>query len=262
LVASAVYSSKASIGVVKRIPSGYLHMGSRFHPREQRHIVYVAEFEMAQAPVTVSQYAAFLNSEAVKQQHWWSQEGWIWLQGKPTAQKIACGWGRENRWQPDAWEIQSQFPYHPATGITWYEATAYCNWVASETKRAVRLPTEDEWEWAARGEDDNPFPWGELFDPGHTNTLETDLDGLVDVASIDGDQSPFGVSEMAGNVQEWTDSPYTILPGEVFADSNLRVVRGGSFNDTAYGSRTSYRRAYPPGYFFGFLGFRVVVTIR
>ena len=256
MVASAIYSTKASIGVVKRIPSGYLHMGSRFHLREQRRTVYVAEFEMAQAPVTVSQYGAFLNSEAAKQQRWWSAEGWEWVHGR------ACGWGRENRWQPDAWEIQRQFPYHPVSGVTWYEAVAYCNWVASETKRTIRLPTEEEWEWAARGEDGVPFPWGDLFDASKTNSLEADLNGLVDVITIEGDQSPFGVSEMAGNVQEWTGSSYTPISGEVYSATNLRVVRGGSFNDTAYGSRSSYRRAYPAGYFYTFLGFRVVATIR
>ena len=256
MATSTIYSSKASIGVAKRVPSGYLQMGSRFHPREQRRTVYVAEFEMAQAPVTVSQYAAFLNSGAVQQQRWWSQEGWAWRNGE------SLGWGREDRKKPEAWEIQRDHPYYPVVGITWYEAEAYCNWVSSETKRTVRLPTEEEWEWAARGENELPFPWGEDFLASLTNTLETDLNGAVDVASIESDESPFGIREMAGNVQEWTGSVYTPLPDEVFADEDLRVARGGSFNDTSYGSRSSYRRAYPPGYFYPFLGFRVVVTIR
>lgn len=251
-----VFSSKASIGLSKRIPAGYLRMGSRFHPREERHTVYVAEFEMAHAPVTVSQYAAFLNSGAAKEQRWWTPEGWEWLQGR------SCGWGREDRNQPDAWEVQSQHPYFPIASVTWYEAAAYCNWVGEEIKRTVRLPSEEEWEWAARGEDAPPFPWGDLFTPDLTNTLEADIDGPVDVTTNASDVSPFGISEMAGNVQEWTNSPYTPMPGEVYPVNDLRVARGGSYNDTAYGSRASYRRAYPPGYFYPFLGFRVVATIR
>ena len=81
----------------------------------------------------------------------------------------------------------------------------------------------------------------------------------VPAASITGDVSPFGVMDMAGNVQEWTASVYTALPDEVYPASDLRVARGGSFNDTAYGARTTYRRAYPPGFFYPFLGFRVIV---
>lgn len=256
MATSAVFSSRASIGVVKRVSGGYLHMGSRFHFREPRRVVYIAEFEMAKTPVTVSQYAAFLNSGAVRQQRWWGQAGWEWVQGR------VCGWGRENRWQPDTWEIQRDHPYHPVVGITWYEADAYCKWVANETKSNVRLPSEEEWEWAARGEDGRPFPWGELFDASLTNVLETDIHGPVDVASIEADISPFGINEMAGNVQEWTGSPYEIFPGEIYADANLYVARGGSFYDTVYGARASYRRAYPPGYYYPFLGFRIVVTIR
>jgi formylglycine-generating enzyme required for sulfatase activity len=67
---------------------------------------------------------------------------------------------------------------------------------------------------------------------------------------------------MAGNVQEWTSSLFIPLPDELFPPGKLYVSRGGSFYDTAYGARTSYRRAYPPGYFFSFLGFRVVVENR
>jgi formylglycine-generating enzyme required for sulfatase activity len=250
-------SSKASIGLVKWIPDGHPRIGSRFHPREQPpREIHVAEFAIAHAPVTVSQYAAFINSDAVSQRNWWSEEGWNWLH------KELEGWGRENRWQPDAWEIQRQRPYHPVVGITWYEAVAYCAWVSNEKKQVVRLPNEEEWEYAARGEDGRPFPWGENFDPALTNTLEGGRRDAVEVASLPGDVSPFGVMDMAGNVQEWTASQYTPLPDEVYAHPTLRVVRGGSFNDTVFGARTSYRRAYPPGYFYPFLGFRVAVGHR
>lgn len=250
--------SKASIGVLKRVSGGYLNMGSRFHPREVvRRAIYVSEFDMGHAPVTVQQYAAFLNSGGVSEERWWNQDGWAWLQGQRE------GWGRENRWLPDGWERQKQRPYHPIVGVTWYEARAYCAWVGHELKRTARLPMEDEWEYAARGEDGRPFPWGDDFDPSLSNTMEAQLYDTVEVTSVTGDLSPFGLADMAGNVQEWTGSVYIPQPGEVFPVQDLRVVRGGSFNDTAFGSRTSYRRAYPPTYFYQFLGFRVVVeTVR
>jgi formylglycine-generating enzyme required for sulfatase activity len=257
MVASTDFSVKASIGEVKRVSSGYLLVGSRFHPREQpRRTVYIAEFDIAHAPVTVSQYAAFLNTSAVREKQWWSLEGWAWLNGEFWA------WGRENRWQPEAWEIQRKRPFHPVVGLTSFEAEAYCAWVSKECKQIVRLPSEEEWEYAARGDDGRPYPWGEVFNPEFTNTLESERSDTVEVATILQDISPFGVADMAGNVQEWTSSIYTPIPDEIYPKDSLRVARGGSFNDTAFGARTSYRRAYPPGYYFPFLGFRVVVENR
>ena len=251
------YSLKASIGLLKRIPSGTVRLGSRFHPREQpTRLAPVQEFEIAHAPVTVNQYAAFLNSGAMAEQRWWSVAGWAWQQGQSDA------WGREDRSQPDRWEIQRRRLLHPIVGITWFEAEAYCKWVSHQKKLIVRLPSEEEWERAARGDDIRPFPWGEEFDPNLANTLESEQRDTVEVASIEGDASPFGVLGMCGNVQEWTSSPYPPLADELFPTQDLRVVRGGSFNDTAFGARTSYRRGYPPGYFYPFLGFRVVVSSR
>jgi formylglycine-generating enzyme required for sulfatase activity len=250
------YSKKASIGLVKHIPNGYLHMGSRFHPRETSRTVHVAEFEIAHAPVTVSQYAVFIDNGAINQGRWWSREGWAWLCG------VQDGWGRENRMLPDGWEIQLRHPFHPVVGVTWFEAEAYCAWLSYQKKQVVRLPIEEEWEYAARGEDERPFPWGEGFEAQLANTLESELHDTIEAASMPGDVSPFGVMDMAGNVQQWTASQYTPMPDELFPPGPLRVVRGGSFNDTAYGSRTSYRRAYPPGFFYPYLGFRVVVGNR
>jgi len=251
------FSLTASIGLVERIRSGYFRMGSPFHPRElPRKSVYVAEFELAHTHVTVNQYAVFVNSGQVEEQRWWSEAGWEWLQCR------ACGWGREMRIKPDRWMIQLRQPFNPVTGVTKYEAEAYCAWLSHHKRQAVRLPTESEWEYAARGDDNRPFPWGDEFEPTLTNTLERESGAVVEAASTPGDVSPFGVFDMAGNAQEWTSSPYRALEGEVFADAELFVVRGGSYNDTAFGARTSYRRAYPAGYFYPYLGFRVAVGHR
>jgi formylglycine-generating enzyme required for sulfatase activity len=232
-------------------------MGSPFHPREYpQRTVSVAEFELVQVPVTVSQYREFLDDDGHQENRWWSPDGWSWLQGE------TFGWGRENRSRPDRWRIQLRRLHHPVVGVTWFEAQAYCAWLSAETKQIVRLPTEQEWEWAARGEDSRPFPWGESFDPTITNTLESNLRDTVTAGSLAADVSPFGVLEMGGNVQEWVASEYVPVAGESFALGPLRVARGGSFNDTIYGARTSYRRAYPPGYYYPFLGFRLVIGYR
>jgi formylglycine-generating enzyme required for sulfatase activity len=224
-------NTNASIGLVKRIPGGFFRMGSRFHPRElPSRIMQIAEFQIAHVPVTVSQYEEFLEIDPATEKRWWSDEGWEWLNGR------ADGWGRKNRRVPDDWKNQSKKPAHPVTGVTAFEVEAYCVWLGSVKNKAIRLPTEVEWEYAARGDDGRPFPWGEDFDARLVNVMD-----------------------MCGNVQQWTSSAYEALPGEQTPPGPARVARGGSFNDTVFGSRTSYRRGYPPGFFYPFLGFRIIV---
>jgi formylglycine-generating enzyme required for sulfatase activity len=250
------YSSKASIGLVKRVPAGVFRMGSRFHPRENPpRLMQAAEFQIAHAPVTVSQYAVFIDSKANQEKHWWGEEGRLWLEGKSD------GWGRENRIVPEGWEAQLKRPFRPIAGITDYEAEAYCLWLGAVKNRAIRLPTEVEWEYAACGDDGRPFPWGEIFEPRFANTAEAEVLDAVDAGSNSHDVSPFGVMDMCGNVQQWTSSTYIPLEDEAVPPGPLRVARGGSFNDVVFGARASYRRAYPPGFFYPFLGFRIVVGI-
>ena len=251
------FSQRASIGLTRRIPSGNVRMGSRFHPREEPpRSVFVREFEIGHVPVTVNQYAAFVLSGAYDDPASWSETGWAWRSGNLP------GWGRQNRSEPDNWGTQKRRFHHPVTGITFYEAEAYCAWIGEIKRKKVRLPTEEEWERTARGDDSRPFPWGESFEPSAANTLENARGSTVGTGSMARDASPFQVHDMAGNVQEWTASPYTPLEDEVFPQTDLRTVRGGSFNDTAYGARTSYRRGYPAGYFYPYLGFRLVVGMR
>jgi formylglycine-generating enzyme required for sulfatase activity len=248
------YASKASIGFLKKIPAGTFRMGSRFHPRElPMRDVFLPEFQITHVPVTVSQYAVFIESGAIPDQRWWSPQGWAWLNAEID------GWGRVDRTIPDAWEAQKTHAFYPVVGISAYEADAYCNWLSAQKGKSVRLPTEAEWEYAARGVDWRPFPWGDVFDPLAANTAEKETNALMDAGSLPANSSPFGVLDMCGNVQQWTSSPYLPLPGEKFPPATLLVARGGSFNDTVFGSRTSYRHAYPAGYFFPFLGFRMVV---
>lgn len=249
------YSSRASIGLLKRIPSGNVRMGSRFHPREQpTRSVRVREFELAHVAVIINQYTVFLKSGGMDEQRFWDDEGWAWRQGK------CDGFGRPDRSLPFGWRNQERRYHQPVTGVTWYEANAYCKWLADIKKRPVRLPTEEEWERAARGDDTRPFPWGEAFEPSRTNTHEAENGGPTNAGKMLGDMSPFGIYDMGGNVQEWSASPYEPRDDDAFMPGlTLKVARGGSFNDNAFASRVSYRRGYPAGYFFPFLGFRIAV---
>lgn len=248
------YASKASIGLLKNIPGGTFRMGSRFHSREQpARAVFVPEFQITHVPVTVSQYAVFIESGAQAERRWWSPAGWDWLNG------ASDGWGRENRHEPDGWDAQRAREFHPLVGVCAYEAEAYCAWLSAQKNKALRLPTEAEWEYAARGVDGRPFPWGEAFESGLANTAEKNVSDTLAAGSLPGDTSPFGVLDMCGNVQQWTCSSYAALPSEPLPPGPVFVARGGSFNDTVFGARTSYRHVYPAGYFFPFLGFRMAL---
>ncbi len=251
------FSQRASIGLTRRVPSGSVHMGSRFHPREEPpRQVFVREFEIGHVPVTVNQFSAFLLAGGYAQAEWWSQAGWSWRQGELP------GWGREDRGRPDGWPTQQRRFHHPVTGVTFYEAEAYAAWLGKVKRKTIRLASEEEWVRAARGGDKRPFPWGETFNPDFANTLESGRGTTVGTGSVAGDVSPFDIHDLAGNVQEWTASAYHPPPDEEHPPADLRVVCGGSFNDTAYGARVTYRRGYPAGYFYPYLGFRVVAGLR
>jgi formylglycine-generating enzyme required for sulfatase activity len=109
----------------------------------------------------------------------------------------------------------------PVVYITWNDAQAYCK------AKGKRLPTEEEWEKAARGPNGNAYPWGNEWKDGATNTWESGPHKAVNVGQFSGDVSFYGVYDMLGNVQEWTASKYATYPGNPKKDSQpWRVVRG------------------------------------
>lgn len=114
---------------------------------------------------------------------------------------------------------------YPVRGVSWHDAVAYCEWLSATTRRKFRLPTEQEWERAARGTDGREYPWGNEFDKQNANARELGLGGTSPVGIFLAGASPCGALDMAGNVWEWTASDY---------DERTKVLRGGSFN---HGSR-------------------------
>jgi formylglycine-generating enzyme required for sulfatase activity len=131
------------------------------------------------------------------------------------------------------------------------DAKAYCFWLSSRTGKHVRLPTEVEWEKAARGEDGQLYPWSSDFGPGKANTNESGIRGTTPVGVYSDGASSFGVLDCAGNVLEWTSTEY---------EGGGIVLRGGSWIQNQFDARCIARSRYYPYQRETFIGFRVACS--
>ncbi len=148
----------------------------------------------------------------------------------------------------------------PVVGVNWYEADAYCRWLSAVTRIAFQLPSEREWEKAARGERGNEYPWGNKFKSSRCNTIEGDLRMTTPVGLYTNGISPFKIFDASGNVWEWTSSWYEKYPGGNESKEfgkKFRVLRGGAWDDNRGPARCACRCRYVPGHFSRPVGFRV-----
>ena len=182
---------------------------------------------------------------------------------------------------------------HPVVDVSWFDALEYCRWLTERLREwamtreplatllrengwVVTLPSEAEWEKAARGSDGRLFPWGEGLDPSRANYVDTGIQSTSTVGGFPEGASPYGVMDLSGNVWEWTRSlwgreskepefRYPYSPGtgreNLEADRNVRrVLRGGAFDNGAKYLRCAYRFRYFPDFRDWFIGFRVVIS--
>jgi toxoflavin biosynthesis protein ToxD len=154
--------------------------------------------------------------------------------------------------RPGSWYLGA-YPWpranHPVAGLRAQDARAYAAWLSERTGHPWRLPTEAEWEYAAQGPDGLEYPWGEEFDPDAANTRETGLHTTSPVGAFPAGRSPFGVSDMAGNVNEYVADWHAGHP----------ITRGGSFCHYSDLARTRRRYESAPGSRYS-AGFRLATS--
>jgi formylglycine-generating enzyme required for sulfatase activity len=174
----------------------------------------------------------------------------------------ATGRKPPSKWRPT---YPSGTDEHPVTSVDWNDAVAYVAWRSTRDGVAYRLPTEAEWEHAARGDEGRLFPWGDFWNANYTNGARRRNEGStlpVDQAPNNTtDASQRGVFALAGNVSEWTSSEFAVYPGSPYkpkpGDHTCKVIRGGGFNSKPDGLRTSFRYWQPAEYNSFDLGFRL-----
>lgn len=240
----------------------------------QQHSVSVEPFWIMQTEVTNAQYRAFIAANGYENETFWGTKGWQWLQANRYIVQLAY-------WEDEGFNGNEQ----PVVGVSWYEANAYVRWMAAETALDLRLPTEAQWEKAARGPAGLIFPWGNAWDGKQLNYCDKNCkydskdeaidDGYAFTAPVDsypGGASPYGAFNMAGNVWEWTNSldrayPYQADDGredetEAGASASWeRVVRGGSWDLNPSLARTAERVGFNPDHRTSLIGFRLVVAV-
>jgi len=247
------------------VPAGPFLMGaseardaSAYDDEKPQHRIELPSYRTGLYPVTNAQYRHFVEGGGYEDSRYWMEEGWIW--------RKANGIVAPEFWDEPMWNN----PNRPVVGVSWYEALAFANWLTTQLEMSVRLPTEAEWEKAARGNDGRIYPWGDAWDPERANTQETGIGQTSPVGIYPAGASPYGCLDMSGNVWEWTrslwgqrdarpDFEYPYDPSDGREDPNARgkrIIRGGSWASSLSKARTAFRGMADPEVRFHFIGFR------
>jgi formylglycine-generating enzyme required for sulfatase activity len=218
----------------------------------------IAPFEIARHPITNAQYKLFIDDDGYNPSRpWWDEAGRAWLQNKKV---------REPReWNNERFGIAR--PNYPVVRVTWYEAVAFCRWLTQHLQDGYtyRLPTEAEWEYAARRATRRTYPWGNEEPDGERANYDLTYNGTTAVGCFPLGATPDGLQDIAGNVWEWTGSifkpyPYDATDGRENAndpDDSTLVLRGGGWFKPSLTLRASLRYDNSPAHLhLNGLGFR------
>ncbi|TVR25455.1 MAG: TIR domain-containing protein [Anaerolineaceae bacterium] len=214
-------------------------------PAETYKLTY--PYQISLYPVTNAQFQPFIDADGdgYNNPKYWTEAGLKWKGDRRT---------------PDEYgDMVFRLPNHPRVYVRWYEAMAFCAWLTEKLGFEVRLPTDKEWEIAARGKAGLFYPYGNDFDATKSNTDETGIRQTSAVGIFADGAAWCGALDMSGNVWEWCINPYDDVDGgmkaENLSSSAPRVLRGGAFNFDLDFARAASRRYYDPlsrGLNFGF----------
>ncbi|MEB3355228.1 MAG: ergothioneine biosynthesis protein EgtB [Synechococcales bacterium] len=252
------------------VPKGPVQLGSNaldaLDNERPAHQVYLEDYTIDRYPVTCRDFRYFMTAGGYQDARWWSEEGWRWLQHHPVS-------------QPLYWSDHAEWDDHPVYGVSWYEADAYARFVGK------RLPTEAEWEKAARwcpsfltspadsgldegttAPDGSSYPWGNMaVSPQHCNYSHW-VGHTTPVYTYPDGRSALGCEDLLGNVWEWTADWFAPYPGftpypyvgysSAYFDGQHRVLRGGSWATRPWALRSTFRNWYHPWVRQVFAGFR------
>ena len=200
--------------------------GGEFKRGEEGESTYVMAYRIGRYPVTNAQYARFLTENLTR--------------SVPRLDEV---WAEPYNWDAERRTYPEGKANHPVVLVSWEDALVYCEWAG------VRLPTEEEWEKAARGEDGRIYPWGDEFDSKRANVRESGVGSTTSVGVYPDGASPHGLFDCAGNVWEWTTSR---------AGEDQNIICGGSWNFYAKDARCFARDYSHPAHRSNRIGFRVV----
>jgi formylglycine-generating enzyme required for sulfatase activity len=269
------YLGDPRLGQVVTISAGKFRMGDnkgRDNEKPQ-HELFLPDYQIGRYPLTNAEFAHFIEAGGYHDQRWWTEAGWREKE-KPTFE--AEPW-TEPRWWDDA---DYNKPNHPVVGVSWYEILAFCRWLSAETGRSYRLPSEAEWEKAARGRDGRQHPWGNKFEARRLNAFEGSqpVHATTPVGIYPTGVSPFKVFDCAGNVWEWCATkagehfmnpkfkayPYDIDEDEwleaYLNGTDIRALRGGTYISGEDDTRCTIRVRNSPYFRDRLNGFRLLVA--
>jgi len=202
-------AGKVKLGGNSGANGGYIKQATTFD---------VLAFAIAKYPTTNAQFAKFVEAGGYTQKKWWTDAGW--------QQKETDKCTEPRFWTDKKWNGTTQ----PVVGVSWYEAMAFCLWLTETSGDTILLPTDQQWQRAAQGDDGRVYPWGNDWDCTRCNTCDSSVTTPVTQYEGKGD-SPWGVVDLAGNVWEWClterETGHNGING-----TNTRVLRGGSWYST------------------------------
>ena len=247
------------------IPAGPFEMGSdksvdsmarnNETPQFTCHLI-TKPYRIARYPVTVAQYSTFVQAGGYAEKNWWTNAGWAWRWEWRKKGEITG---------PKQYREVIQTPNHPVVGISWYEAVAFCAWLSEQMGYQVELPSEAQWERAARHTDARVYPWNGDFAPDRCNMSETGIGATSAVGIFPGGHAECGAADMSGNVFErcrtrWQENyeGYAKKVSDDLTGGELRVLRGEAWARGSAGVRAAYRNRFGPDFRPRNVGFRLV----